>query len=188
MAGLIGLRDQPRADSAEAVRALRAMGVGPLTILSGDHARAAQKVAAQVGIASVEANLLPQDKLDRIASLSQSDGPVGMVGDGVNDAPALARADLGIAIGAMGTAVAIETADIVLMGTDLKRLPQAIHLARQVRKVTLQNLVLAFGVMAVVAPLGALGYADLGVAVVLHEGSTVLVVLNALLLLRTARE
>ena len=188
MAGLIGLRDQPRADSAEAVRNLRALGLGPLTILSGDHARAAAAVAALVGIDKVEAGLLPQDKLDRIAALSQSDGPVGMVGDGVNDAPALARADLGIAIGAMGTAVAIETADIVLMGTDLKRLPRAIALARQVRQIIIQNLVIAFGVMAVVAPLGALGYADLGVAVILHEGSTVVVVLNALRLLRAQRD
>lgn len=184
MAGLIGLRDQPRADSAQAVKALRAMGIGPLTILSGDHAQAAQSVAAQVGIDRVEAGLLPKDKLDRISALSHSHGPVGMVGDGVNDAPALARADLGIAIGAMGTAVAIETADIVLMGTDMKRLPQAIGLARRVKAVTVQNLVIAFGVMAVVAPLGALGYADLGLAVVLHEGSTVVVVLNALRLLR----
>ncbi len=184
MVGLIGLRDQPRLDSAEAVKALRAIGVDSLTILSGDHAQAAKSVAAQVGIDLVEADLLPQDKLDRIAALSGSHGPVGMVGDGVNDAPALARADLGIAIGAMGTAVAIETADIVLMGTDLKRLPQAIQLARHVGAVIKQNLFIAFGVMAVVAPLGALGYADLGVAVVLHEGSTVIVVLNALRLLR----
>ncbi len=184
MIGLIGLRDQPRADSAQAVQALRAMGVESLTILSGDHAQAAKSVGHQVGIDRVEADLLPQDKLDRIAALSDSHGPVGMVGDGVNDAPALARADLGIAIGAMGTAVAIETADIVLMGTDLKRLPQAIGLARWVRTVIKQNLFIAFGVMAAVAPLGALGYAELSVVVVLHEGSTVLVVLNALRLLR----
>ncbi len=182
--GFIEISDEIRASSANAVRELRDLGVRSVSLLTGDHVAAAAAVAERLGIEDVHADLLPDEKLTEIDRLRQGASAVVMVGDGVNDAPALARADLGVAMGAAGTDVALETADVALMGTDLTRLADGVLLARRARRIILQNLVFALGVILVVAPLGALGYAELGVAVVLHEGSTIVVVLNALRLLR----
>ena len=181
--GFIEIADEVRASSAEAVRRLQSLGVKSVSLLTGDHRAAAEGVANQLGISDVHADLLPDQKLTEIDRLRIGSRGVVMVGDGVNDAPALARADLGVAMGAAGTDVALETADIALMGTDMTKLADAVLLARRTRQIVAQNLVIALGVITVVAPLGALGYAHLGVAVVLHEGSTVVVVLNALRLL-----
>lgn len=181
--GFIEIADEVRPSSAESVRRLRALGVKSVSLLTGDHKAAAEGVAAQLGITDVHADLLPDEKLTQIDRLREGARGVVMVGDGVNDAPALARADLGVAMGAAGTDVALETADIALMGTDMTRLADAVVLARRARRVVGQNLVIALGVIFVVAPLGALGFAHLGVAVLLHEGSTVVVVLNSLRLL-----
>lgn len=181
---VIGLIDQPRASASHAITALHAAGVEHIAILTGDHAAAARSIARAVGVTDIHADLLPEQKLQLIDDLSARYGPVAMVGDGVNDAPALARAHVGVAMGAAGTQVAMETADLVLMGHDLSRLADALHLAQRARRIIAENLVLALGVIAIVAPLAALGYAQLGVAVLLHEGSTCVVVLNALRLLR----
>jgi Cd2+/Zn2+-exporting ATPase len=181
--GFIEIADEVRASSAEAVRRLQSVGVKSVSLLTGDHEAAARGVAGQLGITDIHADLLPDQKLTEIDRLRQDAQGVVMVGDGVNDAPALARADLGVAMGAAGTDVALETADIALMGTDLTRLADAVLLARRARQIVTQNLVIALGVILIVAPLGALGFAHLGVAVLLHEGSTVVVVLNALRLL-----
>jgi Zn2+/Cd2+-exporting ATPase len=181
---IIGLLDQPRESARRAIRALSERGL-QLAMLTGDHRTSAAAVASKVGLGQFHADLLPQDKLQHIDQLRAAHGTVAMIGDGVNDAPALARADLGIAMGAAGAAVAMETADVVLMGHDLSRLDAAIHLGRRARRIVLQNLFIALGVIAVVAPLAALGYASLGPAVLLHEGSTIVVVLNALRLLRS---
>jgi Cd2+/Zn2+-exporting ATPase len=182
-AALFGITDRPRATAREVIDALRAADVQEVAMLTGDNARAAEAVANEIGVDSFHAGLLPSDKLARLRDLRAQHGRVAMVGDGVNDAPALAAADVGIAMGGAGAHVALETADVVLMTDDLTRLPEAIGLARFSRRIILQNLVIALGVIAVLAPTAALGGATLGVAVVFHEGSTVLVVLNALRLL-----
>lgn len=185
---VMGLADLPRDHALEAIARLRELGIEEVAMLTGDHAAVAHAVAQRVGISQVHADLLPDQKLDLISRMEHKYGSVAMVGDGVNDAPALAKATLGIAMGAAGghgaADVAIETADIVLMGQDLRRLGDAIDLARRARRIIAQNLVIALGVISVVAPLAAMGFANLGIAVTLHEGSTVIVVLNALRLLR----
>ncbi|MCS7034331.1 MAG: heavy metal translocating P-type ATPase, partial [Phycisphaerae bacterium] len=186
-AGVIGLSDLPRESAGSAIRGLRNLGIRKTIMLTGDHAGVARAVAEEVGIDEYHAGLLPEDKVWRVRELSRRFGGVAMVGDGVNDAPAMAAATVGIAMGGAGTDVAMETADVALMADDLAKLPDAIGLSRFSRRIILQNLVIAMGVIAVLAPLAALGYAYLGVAVLFHEGSTILVVLNALRLLLYGR-
>ena len=151
-------------------------------MLTGDREAVAQSIARDLGIDRVFADLMPEDKLEAIERLT-AERTTAMVGDGVNDAPALARADIGIAIGGVGADVAMETSDVVLMGHTVGRLPDAVDLSRRARRISTQNMVLALGVISVVAPLALMGHATLPLAVVLHEGSTVVVVLNALRLL-----
>ncbi|MFG0253347.1 MAG: heavy metal translocating P-type ATPase [Phycisphaerales bacterium JB038] len=180
--GLIALRDAVKADSPEAVRRLRDDGLR-VVMLTGDNQAVAEVIAAEVGIDEVIAQVRPEDKAEAIARLRGAGRRVAMVGDGVNDAPALAAASVGVAMGAAGADVAMETADVVLMGSDLGKLPEVMGLSRRSRSLVRQNLVIALGVIAIVAPLAAAGYAKLGLAVLLHEGSTVVVVLNSLRLL-----
>ena len=153
-------------------------------MLTGDNRVTATHIARLTHLDETHAELLPEEKLDRINALIESHHTVAMVGDGVNDAPALAAASIGIAMGAAGADVAMETADVALMGASLEHLPRAILLSRAARSVIRQNFFIALAVIVVVAPLGAVGLANLGVAVLLHEGSTIVVVLNALRLLR----
>ena len=183
-AGAFGLADRVRAGTREVLERLRGLGIAEQIMLTGDHEAAGRRVGTEVGIDSVKAGLTPQDKLTEIDALRRRGGPVAMIGDGVNDAPALAAADVGIAMGAAGTDVALETADVAIMGQTLERLPSAVELSRWSVRVVRQNLIIALAVIVVVAPLAALGFANLGVAVLLHEGSTIVVVLNALRLLR----
>jgi Cd2+/Zn2+-exporting ATPase len=152
-------------------------------MLTGDRRAVADSIARELGVDEHHAELLPENKLALVQTLQERYGPLAMVGDGVNDAPALASASVGIAMGGAGTDVAIETADVALMADDLRKLPDAIALARFSRRIIKQNLFIALGVIAVLAPLAALGYTYLGVAVLFHEGSTVVVVLNAMRLL-----
>ncbi|MDP7028872.1 MAG: heavy metal translocating P-type ATPase [Phycisphaerales bacterium] len=182
--GVIGLADRPRPEAAAAVADLRALGVESVAMITGDHAGAAASVAEAVGIEDVRADLLPEDKLGIVESLRETYGSVAMVGDGVNDAPALAAADVGVAMGAAGTDVAMETADVVLMGSDLQLLTDAVALSQASRRMIMHNLLIALSVICVVAPLAVIGVADLGPAVLLHEGSTIVVVVNALRLLQ----
>jgi len=181
--GLIEVADRVRPEAAEAVKALRRLGI-EVVMLTGDHPGVARAVAQAVGIRRFEAGLLPEEKLERIRSLSQSVGPVAMVGDGMNDAPAVAAASVGIAMGKMGSDVAIETADVVLLQEDLRRVAEAIALARAAMRTVWQNLAFASGVILLLVALTfGLGI-PLTLAVVGHEGSTLLVVLNGLRLLR----
>jgi Cd2+/Zn2+-exporting ATPase len=181
--GVIVLSDTPRSNAADTIAALHAEGVRPCIMLTGDRAAVADPIARQLGIDAVYAGLMPEDKVRLVKELQQKHGPIAMLGDGVNDAPALATATIGIAMGGAGTDVAIETADVALMADDLGKLPHAIALSRFSRRIITQNLVIALGVISVLAPLAALGYTYLGVAVLFHEGSTVIVVLNAMRIL-----
>jgi Cd2+/Zn2+-exporting ATPase len=181
--GVILLADTPRPHAAAVIASLHAMGIRPCVMLTGDRTAVAEPIARALGIDEVRAELMPQDKLRLIESLQAEYGPMAMIGDGVNDAPALATAAVGIAMGGAGTDVAIETADVALMADDLRKLPDAIALARFSRKIIRQNLFIALGVIALLAPAAAMGFAYLGVAVLFHEGSTVVVVLNSMRLL-----
>jgi Cd2+/Zn2+-exporting ATPase len=182
--GLLALADTPRSGMREVFARLASFGIHETVMLTGDNEQVARAVAASVGITDVRAGLLPEDKLKVIDELMRDDRQVAMVGDGVNDAPAMARATIGIAMGGAGTDVALETADVALMADDLSRLPFAIALSRAAHTVTQQNLWAAFGVVALLIPATLFGLASMGIAVLIHEGATVLVVLNALRLLR----
>jgi Cd2+/Zn2+-exporting ATPase len=182
--GIIALADAPRDDAAAVVRRLRAMpGIERVVLLTGDHYDVAAAIAKQVGVDEFHAGLLPDDKVAVVRELRKR-GPVAMVGDGINDAPALAAATVGIAMGAAGTDVAMETADVVLMSNHLDNIPRAIDLSRRARRIVIQNLVFAL-VVIVGLVIAALGFhLPLPLGVVGHEGSTVLVCLNGLRLLR----
>jgi Cd2+/Zn2+-exporting ATPase len=181
--GVIAVADAIRPDARQAIAALQRLGVSRTLMLTGDNLRVAAHIAQQAGIQEVQANLLPEDKLRAVQALVARHGLAGMVGDGVNDAPALAHATVGVAMGSAGTDVALETADVALMGDDLRRLPFALGLGRATRQVILQNLVIALGVIAILIVVSVMGWASIGVAVVFHEGSTIVVVLNSLRLL-----
>lgn len=181
--GVLGLADKPRAQVGKVLGALRTLGVEHLVMLTGDHQQVADNIAAQVGLTEAKADLLPEQKLTAIRELERQYEVIGMVGDGVNDAPALAAATVGIAMGGAGTAVALETADVALMGDDLGKLPFAVGLGRASRRIIQQNLAISMGVIGLLIVTSVLGLIPLGGAVVLHEGSTLVVVGNALRLL-----
>jgi Cd2+/Zn2+-exporting ATPase len=181
--GVMGLADPVRATAVGTLARLRELGLGPLVMLTGDHAGVGRAVGDEVGVDVVHADLLPEDKVRVMRELLATHGKVAMVGDGVNDAPALAMATVGIAMGGAGTAAALETADAALMGDDLGRLPFAFGLARRTRSIVRQNLVIAAGMMLVLLTLAAAGVLAIGPAVVGHEGSTLVVIANALRLL-----
>ena len=182
-AGVIALADESRPSADGVIRRLLALGIERLVMLTGDNESVARRIAAKVGISDVRAGLLPEDKLTAIRQLRRDYEFIAMVGDGVNDAPALAAATVGIAMGGVGTAVALETADVALMGDDLGKLPFAVGLSRAAQRIIRQNLVIALGVIGLLLAASLAGVVPLSVAVVIHEGSTVVVVLNALRLL-----
>ncbi len=182
--GILGLSDTPRPEAAETLRRLRGMGIEKTVMLTGDNAAVAAAIAADVGLDEVRAELLPEQKVEAVAGLVDDWGQVAMVGDGVNDAPAMARATVGIAMGGAGTDVALETADIALMADALDKLPVAVGLSRASRRIIRQNLWISLGVIGLLVPAAFFGLAGIGPAVVVHEGSTLLVVFNALRLLR----
>lgn len=181
--GSIALADKIRPDIGALLSELVQSGIQQTALLTGDNPRVAAVIAREAGLADFYADLLPEEKATAIRDLMDKYGFVAMVGDGVNDAPALARATVGIAMGGAGTDVALETADVALMGDNLTKLPFAIGLGRATRAIIQQNLVIALGVIAVLAACSLFGLVGIGTAVVFHEGSTILVVLNALRLL-----
>ncbi|MEO5989717.1 MAG: heavy metal translocating P-type ATPase [Candidatus Eisenbacteria bacterium] len=187
--GVIAAADQLRATAASTLMELRGEGVQHLALLSGDSHQTVQAIARRTGVDEQHGQLMPEDKVRLIGELEAKYGPVAMIGDGVNDAPALSRASVGIAMGGIGSDAAMESADVVLMADDLRSLPYALGLARRARAVVQQNLIIATGVMLTLVawvfvgqhtPFGAL---KLPVAVSGHEGSTVIVILNGLRLL-----
>ncbi len=182
--GVLGLSDLPRESVGPALEQIRKMGIGPLVMLTGDHRAVGEAIGREVGMDQVIADLLPEQKVTALNELMAQHGPMAMVGDGVNDAPALAAATVGIAMGGAGTAAALETADAALMGDDLARLPFAVALARQARSLLRQNLAIAGGMMTLLLILAASGQLGIGAAVIGHEGSTLVVIANALRMLR----
>jgi Cd2+/Zn2+-exporting ATPase len=181
--GVLGLADVPRPKVKEILTRLNHLGIKKLVMLTGDNQDVARQIAHQVGVTDVEAELMPKHKLETIQRLQKEHGSVAMTGDGVNDAPALATATVGIAMGGAGTAVALETADVALMADDLGKLPFAVGLSRASRAIIQQNLVISLGVIAFLVITSVIGLVQLTGAVVIHEGSTILVMLNALRLL-----
>jgi len=179
--GAIGLLDTPREGAKEALQKLREMGIDRMVMISGDHNRVAEAVAKQVGLDEAWGDLMPEDKVKAIKNLRLS-ARVAMVGDGVNDAPAMANSSVGIAMGAAGSDVALETADIALMADDIRQLPFAVGLSRHTRSIIRQNLFVSLGIVAILVPSTIMGL-SIGAAVAIHEGSTLLVVFNALRLL-----
>src|SRR5690606_24289075 len=166
------------------IRHLKYEGVGWIAILSGDHPDAVRAVAAELGADEVRAGLLPHEKVEAVRVLAERSRGVAMVGDGVNDAPAMAAATLGIAMGAAGTDVAIETADVVLMSDEVEKVDYVIHLGRRARRVVRQNVYFSIGWMLILVVLALTVGMPLPLAVVGHEGSTLLVAANGLRLLR----
>jgi Cd2+/Zn2+-exporting ATPase len=181
--GVLGVADHPREGVRDTLDRLRALGLRPLVMLTGDNRGVGEAIGREVGVDEVKADLLPEDKVTAIRDLLGKHGQVAMIGDGVNDAPALAHATVGIAMGGAGTAVALETADVALMGDDLGKLPFAVGLSRTARGVIRQNLYLSLGVIALLVIATTTGMFGIGPAVLAHEGSTLLVIANALRLL-----
>ena len=180
---LCAVADTIKASSQAAVAELKALGITPV-MLTGDNDATAQAIAAQAGIAEAHGNLLPEDKLAAIRELQSRYGPTAMTGDGINDAPALAQADIGFAMGGAGTHTAMEAADVIVMNDDLKRLPEMIRLSRRTHVVLWQNIGLALGIKAIFLLAAVLGPASMWMAVFADMGASLLVVFNGLRLLR----
>ncbi|MFC5820194.1 heavy metal translocating P-type ATPase [Nonomuraea harbinensis] len=184
LAGVVAVADRVRPDAARMVADLHAAGVRRVVMLTGDTRRVAEAVAAQVGVDEVHAGLLPEDKLEVVRDLQARGHVVAMVGDGVNDAPALATADIGVAMGAAGTGVAIETADIALMKDDLSKLPRAVSLARRTVSVMRQNIAVALVTVGALLAGVLLGGVTMAIGMLVHEMSVLVVIGNAMRLLR----
>ena len=182
--GIVALMDIPRPEAKETLRKLKKIGIKRMVMLTGDNQKVADAVAKEIGITDAWGGLLPEEKVEAIRKLKESESKVAMVGDGVNDAPAMAHSTVGIAMGAASSDVALQTADIALMANKLDILPFAIGLSRKTRRIIKQNVWISLGVVAFLLPVTILGIANMGIAVVIHEGSTLLVVFNALRLLR----
>lgn len=181
--GMFAVADTVKETSRQAIADLHALGVRTL-MLTGDNPHTAEAIAKQVGIDEARGNQLPEDKLKVVESLIGTDKQIGMVGDGINDAPALARADIGFAMGAAGTDTAIETADVALMDDDLRKIPAFIRLSKATSRILTQNIVLALGIKAVFLVLTFSGHATMWMAVFADMGASLLVVFNGLRLLR----
>jgi Cd2+/Zn2+-exporting ATPase len=178
--GVIAVADKLRENAKNAISSLRRSGIDNIVMLTGDNNETASEIAAHIGIDKFEANLLPDDKLARIESISDNSGRTAMVGDGVNDAPAISRADVGIAMGAIGSDIAIETADIALMGDDLEALPYTVKLSRKTLRIIKQNVSASIVVKLGFIALSIFGLATLWMAVFADTGIALLVILNGL--------
>jgi Cd2+/Zn2+-exporting ATPase len=179
-AGHIVINDQVKPDSADAILQLKALGVKKTVMLTGDREDVAQRVAQQLGVDEYHAELLPIDKVSQMAALNSQPSTIAFVGDGINDAPVLARADVGIAMGGLGSDAAIEAADVVLMDDHPSKVAMAMRVARRTLAIARQNVWFAIGVKLAVLVLAALGLATMWFAVFADVGVTVLAVLNAM--------
>ncbi|RAM48475.1 MAG: heavy metal translocating P-type ATPase, partial [Hapalosiphonaceae cyanobacterium JJU2] len=182
--GIIAIADTVRSQAAETISHLKKLGVEQIVMLTGDNQQTAESVARELGVDRVYAELLPEDKLHVIRRLQQEYQTVAMVGDGINDAPALAQASVGIAMGKAGSDVALETADIVLMADKLEKIAVAMRLGKRAQVIVKQNVTIALGFILLLLISNFLGNINLPIGVVGHEGSTVLVTLSGLRLLK----
>lgn len=181
--GIIALMDTPRKEAKSTLEQLKKLGIKRMIMLTGDNQKVADAVAKEIGLTDAWGSLLPEEKVEAIKKLKEQESKVAMIGDGVNDAPAMANSTVGIAMGAAGSDVALETADIALMADKLETLPFAIGLSRKAKSIIKQNLWVSLGIVAILIPSTILGLANIGIAVLIHEGSTLVVVFNALRLL-----
>jgi len=186
--GLLGFRDAPRAEAGDAVHRLRAAGIQHLVMLSGDRPAVAKAVAAMLWISEAQGGLTPEGKTEAVRELSRRQGPVAMVGDGINDAPALAASDVGIAMGALGSDAAIEAADVALMADSLEHLDEAFLIGQRVRSIVRENVVFSIVVLAILIPSALSGLLGITALVALHEGAELLAVANGLRVLRAGRD
>jgi Cd2+/Zn2+-exporting ATPase len=182
--GLISVMDLPRKGAVATLKRLKEIGIKYMVMLTGDHQNVGDAIAKQIGLTETKGNLLPEDKVSEIKKLIQRDKKIAMVGDGVNDAPAMALSTVSIAMGAAGSDVALETADVALMSDKIESLPFVIGLSRASKQIIKQNIWISLGVVTLLVPVTILGLTNIGLAVAFHEGSTMVVVLNALRLLR----
>jgi Cd2+/Zn2+-exporting ATPase len=185
--GTIYLTDPPRPDAAESIRSMRAAGIKRVVVLTGDRQSVAERVGREVGADQMEAELLPDDKVDRVARLAQQFPHLAMVGDGVNDAPALAASRLGIALGSGASDLAIETADVIVLSPHLAKVAELFRLGRKVRRRLQENIALSLGIKALVLALAAAGIATLWIAVAADVGASLLVIANGMRLLGSPR-
>ncbi|HBZ38873.1 MAG TPA: heavy metal translocating P-type ATPase [Balneola sp.] len=181
--GIIALMDTPRKEAKKTLERLKEIGIKRMIMLTGDNQKVADAVAKEIGLTDAWGSLLPEEKVEAIKELREKESKVAMVGDGVNDAPAMANSTVGIAMGAAGSDVALETADIALMADKLETLPFAIGLSRKAKGIIKQNLWVSLGIVALLIPATVFSFANIGIAVLIHEGSTLVVVFNALRLL-----
>jgi Zn2+/Cd2+-exporting ATPase len=177
--GVLGVTDKPKSDAARVVSDLRAQGVSRVAMLTGDHAAAARATGSQVGIDDIRSAQLPQDKVSAVEELRHAHGAIAMVGDGVNDAPALAAADVGIVMGAMGSDAALETADIALMADELAKVPYTLRLSRATVSNIRVNVAISIGLKVAFVVMAVAGSATLWMAVLADTGASALVVANA---------
>ncbi|WP_040250147.1 heavy metal translocating P-type ATPase [Psychroserpens mesophilus] len=182
--GLIGVMDIPRKTAAATLIKLKQIGIKHMIMLTGDHQNVGNAIARQIGLTDARGDLLPEDKVSAVRELIERDKKIAMVGDGVNDAPAMALSTVSIAMGAAGSDVALETADVALMSDKIENLPFVIGLSRESKRIIKQNIMISLGVVFLLVPVTILGLTNIGLAVAFHEGSTIVVVLNALRLLR----
>ena len=181
--GAIGVADEPREVAADAIDLLRRQGLTPIVMLTGDQDAAAKAVGAAIGIDDVRSGLMPADKVAAVQSIRQAHGAIALVGDGVNDAPALAAADVGIAMGAIGSAAALETADVALMTDELPKVAYAIRLSRATVRNIRANIAISLVLKAAFVLLAIAGLATLWMAVIADTGASLIVVANAMRLL-----
>jgi Cd2+/Zn2+-exporting ATPase len=186
--GLVAVADSLRRDTKGTIKQLRRLGISNIIMLTGDNKETAEEISRQIGIDDYRAELLPKDKVLEIENLSKQYGRVAMVGDGINDAPAISRADVGIAMGAVGSGVALETSDIALMGDELKNIPYTIKLSRRALRIIKQNVAVAIAVKVAFISLAVLGISTLWMAVFADTGISILVILNGMRLFSRSME
>lgn len=185
--GMIAVRDEPRPEAKETIEKLHAMGM-KIVMLTGDNQDTAMAIANELGIDDVQADLKPEGKIEAVRKLEQKYGKVIMVGDGINDAPALTEASVGMVMGTAGTDAALEAADVALMGDDLAKVPYALELGKKARAVSLQNITFSLILLLVLIPSALIGIMTIALAVFIHEGAELLAVANGLRLAKKTNQ